>query len=431
MDKRTLAILVTVAFSAIGVVGDYFLKLASNREQPLRTGWFYLGFALYASTAFGWVFVMRHLKLATISVVYSVSMVLLLTALGVVVFRESLNAYEWAGLACAVASLVLLMRSRDAVKRSPSLEGTGPTEHGRSGDRVHGGSLRAFREGFATPQRFAPSSRQRSPPGQPIASCLNARSRQRLLPEGTELAPTMQATWRGRSSNSRMKPCEDYVVVDALPNWLLRTLETSIPAIAATTAAVAACGLAEGHAVAPVNAISHIAWGDEAAQQDDASWEYTGVGVAFEHGAVASWAAVYELAFGRAARGHWAAAFAGGAAISAWRTSPTTTCAQATDAGLRKTPVAALDVRRLRQARREPAAGLVLGCDIAAPMIAAAQGGISRRRDLERPTAISPDQICGVAGRRVNPQKIGPIFCVDFGPRPVLQRRSTRSAAPP
>ena len=110
MDKRTLAILVTVAFSTIGVVGDYFLKLASNREQPLRTGWFYLGFALYASTAFGWVFVMRHLKLATISVVYSVSMVLLLTALGVVVFRESLSVYEWAGLACAVASLVLLMR---------------------------------------------------------------------------------------------------------------------------------------------------------------------------------------------------------------------------------------------------------------------------------------------------------------------------------
>lgn len=38
------------------------------------------GLALYASTAFGWVFVMRHLKPATISVLYSVSMVLLLTA---------------------------------------------------------------------------------------------------------------------------------------------------------------------------------------------------------------------------------------------------------------------------------------------------------------------------------------------------------------
>ena len=110
MDKTTLAVLVTVAFSVIGVLGDYFLKLSSASEQPLRTGWFYLGFALYASTAFGWVFVMRHLKLATISVLYSVSLMLLLTAIGVVLFRESLNYYEMAGIVLAVASLVLLMR---------------------------------------------------------------------------------------------------------------------------------------------------------------------------------------------------------------------------------------------------------------------------------------------------------------------------------
>ena len=110
MGTRMIAVLVTIAFSVIGVLGDYFLKLASAREQPLRTGWFYLGFALYASTAFGWVFVMRHLKLATISVLYSVSLVLLLTAIGVVLFRESLNYFEMIGIVLAVVSLVLLMR---------------------------------------------------------------------------------------------------------------------------------------------------------------------------------------------------------------------------------------------------------------------------------------------------------------------------------
>ena len=102
--------LITIAFSVIGVLGDYFLKLASAREQSLRTIWFYIGFALYASTAFGWVFVMKHLKLATISVLYSVSMVLLLTAIGVVLFRESLNYFEVTGIVLAVISLVLLMR---------------------------------------------------------------------------------------------------------------------------------------------------------------------------------------------------------------------------------------------------------------------------------------------------------------------------------
>jgi small multidrug resistance pump len=110
MSDKTIAVLVTIAFSVIGVVGDAFLKLASDEENSLRSPWFYVGFAFYASTAFGWVFVMKHLKLGTIGIVYSVSMILLLTAVGVVFFRESLNWSEIAGLLLAIASLVLLMR---------------------------------------------------------------------------------------------------------------------------------------------------------------------------------------------------------------------------------------------------------------------------------------------------------------------------------
>jgi small multidrug resistance pump len=108
--KNHLAVLVTVGFSIVGVVGDYLLKIASARSNPLRSPWFYLGFAVYASTAFGWVYVMRHLKLATIGVVYSVSMILLLTAIGAIRFKETLNVYEISGIVLAVASLILLMR---------------------------------------------------------------------------------------------------------------------------------------------------------------------------------------------------------------------------------------------------------------------------------------------------------------------------------
>jgi drug/metabolite transporter (DMT)-like permease len=110
MGTKTIAVLVTFAFSVVGVLGDYFLKLASAHNQPLRTSWFYIGFALYASTAFGWVFVMKHLKLGTISVLYSVSLMLLLTAIGVTLFRETLNYFEMMGILLAVVSLVLLMR---------------------------------------------------------------------------------------------------------------------------------------------------------------------------------------------------------------------------------------------------------------------------------------------------------------------------------
>ena len=110
MDKTALAVIVTIAFSVVGVVGDYFLKLASAEDQSLKSPAFYVGFLIYASTAFGWVFVMKHLKLGTVGVVYCVSMVLLLTAIGVVAFKETLNGYEIAGLAMAVGSLLLLTR---------------------------------------------------------------------------------------------------------------------------------------------------------------------------------------------------------------------------------------------------------------------------------------------------------------------------------
>ncbi len=108
--KNQLPILITVGFSVVGVVGDYLLKIASAQKNPVKSPWFYLGFAVYASTAFGWVYVMRHLKLATIGVVYSVSMILLLTAIGAVGFRESLSGYEILGMAMAIGSLILLMR---------------------------------------------------------------------------------------------------------------------------------------------------------------------------------------------------------------------------------------------------------------------------------------------------------------------------------
>jgi small multidrug resistance pump len=110
MDKTALAVIVTIAFSVVGVIGDYFLKLASAQDQSLKSPAFYIGFVIYAATAFGWVFVMKHLKLGTVGVVYCVSMVLLLTAIGVVAFKETLNGYEIAGLVMAVGSLLLLTR---------------------------------------------------------------------------------------------------------------------------------------------------------------------------------------------------------------------------------------------------------------------------------------------------------------------------------
>jgi hypothetical protein len=81
----------------------------------------------------------------------------------------------------------------------------------------------------------------------------------------------------------------------------LRTLvadsvRTGAIAGGATTATVVALGQVEdGEAVAPVNAISHIVWGDEAAEQTAPSVKYTAVGLALNAAAIVGWAAVYHL----------------------------------------------------------------------------------------------------------------------------------------
>jgi multidrug transporter EmrE-like cation transporter len=110
MNRTALAVLVAAAMSCFGIVGDYFLKLASQRERPLLSKEFPVGLVLYASTAFAWVYLMRYLKLATIGVVYSVCMILLLTAMGVLLFQESLSRWEVAGIVLAIASILLLSR---------------------------------------------------------------------------------------------------------------------------------------------------------------------------------------------------------------------------------------------------------------------------------------------------------------------------------
>lgn len=110
LTMKTLAVLATAGLSLLAVVADYFLKRASMTGSPLRTTWFLIGIVIYASTAFGTVFVFRHLKLATSGVVYAVCLVLALTAMGVIGFRESLRPSELLGIALGIVALILLTR---------------------------------------------------------------------------------------------------------------------------------------------------------------------------------------------------------------------------------------------------------------------------------------------------------------------------------
>lgn len=103
-----------------------------------------------------------------------------------------------------------------------------------------------------------------------------------------------------------------------MSDWITDTLTTGAVATAATTLAVAALGKAEGgNAVAPINAVSHILWGDEAASADGIDASHTIPGLALNAAAVTGWAGVHELLMPRRGPRGLGQALAAGAAVSA------------------------------------------------------------------------------------------------------------------
>ena len=94
----------------VGCAADYYLKLAGSVPGPFINRSFLIGFCLHASTAIGWYIALKHLNLSQIGVIYSVSIVLILAAMGVLFFNETLSSREYLGIALAIGSLLLMVR---------------------------------------------------------------------------------------------------------------------------------------------------------------------------------------------------------------------------------------------------------------------------------------------------------------------------------
>jgi hypothetical protein len=80
-----------------------------------------------------------------------------------------------------------------------------------------------------------------------------------------------------------------------------RVLMSGVLAGTAAAIAVSLAGRRQAGAyAAPLNATSHIVWGDVAARRNALSVKYTATGTLLHYGAAVFWAALYELLPGRA-----------------------------------------------------------------------------------------------------------------------------------
>lgn len=104
------AILLVVAMSVMGVLGDFFVKLAGHGPSYVDYRWLAAGAGVYALSTLGWFFAMKSVKLSILGVVYALTTALLLAALGVFYFDERLHAQEVLGVSLAVVAILLLHR---------------------------------------------------------------------------------------------------------------------------------------------------------------------------------------------------------------------------------------------------------------------------------------------------------------------------------
>lgn len=105
-----IAIVIVELLCIAGVTADYYLKIAGDGPSFINYRIFFIGLVINASTAIGWFYAFKYMKVVQIGVLYSVSNILLLTILGVFIFREELLPREMLGIVLALASMVLMAR---------------------------------------------------------------------------------------------------------------------------------------------------------------------------------------------------------------------------------------------------------------------------------------------------------------------------------
>jgi hypothetical protein len=71
----------------------------------------------------------------------------------------------------------------------------------------------------------------------------------------------------------------------------------TVSALTASLAAALTGKRETGSYTSPLNATSHILWGDEAARHDEPSWKYTATGFLLNHAAAVMWGAAFARWF--------------------------------------------------------------------------------------------------------------------------------------
>lgn len=100
--------LILIAVTGVTLLGDYAIKISGMRPRGLLSVEFAAGLILYSVPAIGRFFLMKSHTLAVIGVLYSMSTIVLLVALGVIAFKEPFGLRDAIGVGLAVLAVVVI-----------------------------------------------------------------------------------------------------------------------------------------------------------------------------------------------------------------------------------------------------------------------------------------------------------------------------------
>lgn len=103
-------LLVVVVVTLITVVGDVFIKNATQTEGYKQVINMSLGVGVYIIVAFGFFYMYKLMEFSVSGVLYAVITILLFVGVGAILYHENINTYEWVGVILAIISVILLSR---------------------------------------------------------------------------------------------------------------------------------------------------------------------------------------------------------------------------------------------------------------------------------------------------------------------------------
>ena len=101
------AIAVVLIIVLMNTAGDYFLKVGSGQASPYLATSTYFGVALYALSAFGWIYVMQRVNLTVVGIIYSSATIIILTLMSLYIFKEDVSTRQMIAVGLALAAVLL------------------------------------------------------------------------------------------------------------------------------------------------------------------------------------------------------------------------------------------------------------------------------------------------------------------------------------